>query len=111
MSTALLETGIFTVISRDDNGITVRLSDASHPVFKAHFEGNPILPGFMQIDIIAVLLGKSVVAISMAKFMKPVRPSETITYQVGEGEKSTRILLKDAAGKSVSDIKLHWEPL
>jgi 3-hydroxyacyl-[acyl-carrier-protein] dehydratase len=109
MSAAVLETGIFTVVSRDEKSITLCFSDASHPVFRAHFEDNPILPGFMQIDIVAALFKKRVTAITMAKFMKPIRPDETVTCHVTEGSKSTRILLKDADGKSVSDIKLQWE--
>ena len=111
MSAALLETGIYTVISQDENSVSVRFSDASHPVFKAHFKENPILPGFMQIDIIAAILGKRVTAISMAKFMKPLRPEDAITYHLAEGSKTTRVTLKDAEGQNVSDFKLVWEPL
>lgn len=111
MSAELLETGIFTVISRDESSAEVRFCDASHPVFKAHFEGNPILPGFMQIDIVAAIFKKRVTAISMAKFMKPIRPGESVTYYVSDGPKSTRILLKDSDGQNVSDLKLIWEAL
>lgn len=111
MNTTRLEEGIYTVVTRDENSVTVIFSDASHPVFKAHFEGNPILPGFMQIDIIAAIKKKRVSAITQAKFMKPLLPGDRITYHIDEGAKATRISLKDAKNTTVSSFKVEWEPL
>ena len=106
-----LEEGIYRIVEHDGTRTVLELSDASHPVFKAHFENNPILPGFMQIDIIAAVMKKRVRAISMAKFMKPVLPGMTLIYTVAEGEKTTRIRVQGVQGESFSDIKLLWSDL
>ena len=106
-----LEKGIFRVVENDGTRIVVELSDATHPVFRAHFENNPILPGFMQIDIIAAVMKKRVRTISMAKFMKPILPETTLIYSVAEGEKATRIRVQGQEGESFSDIKLLWDDL
>lgn len=106
-----LEEGIYRVKEHEGTRVVVALSDASHPVFQAHFEKNPILPGFMQIDIIAAIMKKRVHTIAMAKFMKPILPETTLIYNVTEGEKATRIRVQSAEGDSLSDIKLLWDKL
>ncbi len=110
MRSALHE-GIFTVAARDESTITIELTDASHPVFQAHFEGNPLLPGYMQIDIIAALLGKEVDAISSAKYMKPVRPKDSITYSTKHKEDKATVTVTNAEGEKVSVIKVQWHDL
>jgi len=108
MNAAVLYGGLYRVVSRDATVLCVELCDASHPVFKAHFENNPILPGFMQIDIVAQCLGKRVTSISQAKFMKPVRPQERICFEIKESERSVQIRVNDTGGNRVSDLKLLW---
>lgn len=110
MSSALHE-GMFTVVARDESAITIELTDASHPVFQAHFEGNPLLPGYMQIDIVAALLGKEVDAISGAKYMKPVLPESRIIYTIKHKENKASITVTNAEGEKVSVLKLQWHDL
>ena len=58
---------------------SIRL-DPSHPLFKAHFPGNPITPGVCLIRIATDLCGKvagrelSLVGASDIKFLVPLRP-------------------------------------
>ncbi len=65
-----------------DNRWEVVLSDVSHPVFQAHFEGNPLLPAFLQIDIFAMLIGKKIIKIERCKFKQPILPNDTIIYEI-----------------------------
>ena len=111
MSPAALHEGIFALEKREGEELTIRIGTAEHPVFLAHFEGNPILPGFMQLDIVAALAERKITGIVMAKFMRPVLPGDLLYCRVTEGEKATRILIRDEEGKSVSDFKLHWQAL
>jgi len=60
----------------------VKLSDVSHPVFQAHFEGNPLLPAFLQIDIFAELVDKKIVEIQRCKFKQPIVPNDVIVYEI-----------------------------
>ena len=60
---------------------------AEHPALAGHFPGAPILPAVLLLDEIVCALetGGSTVAgghwhISTAKFVRPVRPGETLTF-------------------------------
>jgi 3-hydroxymyristoyl/3-hydroxydecanoyl-(acyl carrier protein) dehydratase len=53
-----------------------------HPTAAGHFPGNPILPGALLLDaiVLAVSRGMSMtgVTIQSAKFLRPVRPGDTL---------------------------------
>jgi 3-hydroxymyristoyl/3-hydroxydecanoyl-(acyl carrier protein) dehydratase len=52
---------------------------AEHPALAGHFPGAPILPGVLLLDeIVCALEGHW--HISTAKFVRPVRPGETLTF-------------------------------
>jgi 3-hydroxyacyl-[acyl-carrier-protein] dehydratase len=107
MSANSLTEGLYRVISRSDEKVCIELADASHPVFKAHFEGNPILPGFLQLDIIAEILGKEIAEIGSAKFTKMVLPKMRIIYEIGEAKKGYRIVIRNDAGDMFSDFRVR----
>jgi 3-hydroxyacyl-[acyl-carrier-protein] dehydratase len=62
--------------------------DFSHPVFKGHFPGRPILPGVMMCDIVRDLVSESLstkVQLSLAKnikFSKMISPSQDNHYRI-----------------------------
>ncbi|WOE69610.1 hypothetical protein RZR97_10940 [Hydrogenimonas thermophila] len=72
---------LFTIIKKDEQSGIVHLSDKEHPVFKAHFPGQPILPGFIHLEIISKLFDHKINQIKKAKFTKPVQPESTIIYK------------------------------
>jgi 3-hydroxymyristoyl/3-hydroxydecanoyl-(acyl carrier protein) dehydratase len=60
---------------------------AEHPALAGHFPGAPILPGVLLLDeIVCALgadggsLGRGHWHISTAKFVRPVRPGETLSF-------------------------------
>lgn len=60
---------------------------AEHPALAGHFPGAPILPGVLLLDEIVCALAADGGAppggqwhISAAKFVRPVRPGETLTF-------------------------------
>lgn len=73
---------LYSVEKLDENQWEVTLTDETHPVFKAHFDGNPLLPAFLQIDIISELLSKNLVEIKRAKFKLPILPNDRVIYEV-----------------------------
>jgi len=77
-----LSRDLYAVKKLQENIWEVILSGAEHPVFKAHFEGTPLLPAFLQIDIFAELIGKKIVKIERCKFKQPILPNDTIVYEV-----------------------------
>jgi len=107
MESALME-GLYRVVSRQRGHVVVELSDASHPLFKAHFENNPLLPGFIQLDIIAEIEHKTIDAIQSAKFMKTILPGNRLVYELEETKKGWRIRVGDEAGSLFSDLRVQW---
>ncbi|HIP44760.1 MAG TPA: hypothetical protein EYG93_05450 [Sulfurospirillum arcachonense] len=72
---------LFTIIKKSKDNAIVRLSNKEHPIFKAHFPGQPILPGFIHLEIISKLFDHKINYIKKVKFIKPVQPGSTIIYK------------------------------
>jgi len=73
---------LYTVLSSTPDCIQIQLSKEDHPIFKAHFPNNPILPGFLQIDIISEILEDKITTINKSKFISHVCPNDIIEYQI-----------------------------
>jgi len=96
--------GLYDIIERNEERVTVKLAPENHPIFKAHFPGNPILPGFIQIEIISKILGDDIVTINSGKFLSHILPGDMITYDIKkEGTKTKIKILKES--KKVSEIR------
>ncbi len=72
---------LYTVEYKDENKAIVKLSDANHPVFKAHFPQMPILPGFVNFEIVSDVFNIKITKIKKAKFLKTARPNQTLIYE------------------------------
>lgn len=77
----MLTDDLYSVEFKDDNKAIIKLSDSNHPVFKAHFPTNPILPGFINFDIISELFNLEITKIKKAKFIKIIKPNQILTYE------------------------------
>ena len=89
----MLKDTFFTVLSSEDtdNYHTCRVAlNALHPIFQAHFAGNPIVPGACIVQIIKELSADYfnrklfVCAVKNMKFLRPINPLESneITVQL-----------------------------
>ena len=76
----MLLDGLYSIVDKSADKGSVLLSDASHPIFKAHFPSNPILPGFVHLEIIEELFDIQITGIKKAKYSAIVLPSETLKY-------------------------------
>lgn len=85
---------LFEVVEKTSNTIIIKLSNSSHPVFKAHFPNNPILPGFCHIEILSTLLKDNITKVKLLKLHQKALPNDTITYkiQTKNNQKTIKIL-------------------
>jgi len=97
---------LYTLTCKDDKTFNVTLTDENHPIFKAHFPNNPILPGFILLDISAQILGVTIVSIKKAKFLRNILPQSLLHFHVEEKDKTLKIIVKQNEQK-VAD--LHYE--
>lgn len=81
-----LTQNLYTLTTSNDNIFEIVLANETHPVFQAHFPNNPILPGFLQIDIAEKLLGTSFKKIKKAKFLHIIKPNDHIFYECKENK-------------------------
>ena len=72
--------GLYKIIEDSFSEVVIELSDASHPIFKAHFPGNPILPGFVHLEIISKVFEMEISGIKKAKFTGLVLPKQRLSY-------------------------------
>jgi 3-hydroxyacyl-[acyl-carrier-protein] dehydratase len=72
---------LYTIISKSDDKVILKLSDQYHPIFKAHFPSNPILPGFIHFEILSEIFNLEISNIKKAKFSKPVTPNQILEYE------------------------------
>ena len=72
----------YTVKQLDELSWEVTFADATHPVFKAHFEGNPLVPAFLQIDIFGEIIKKELSKIERCKFKLPILPNDNVIYKI-----------------------------
>jgi len=77
----MLTDKLYTITYRDDKKAIVELCDETHPIFKAHFPTQPIMPGFVNFEIIADAFDIKITTIKKAKFLKVVVPNQILTYE------------------------------
>jgi 3-hydroxyacyl-[acyl-carrier-protein] dehydratase len=78
----LLSKDLYTYKKLTKDSWEVVMANETHPVFKAHFEGNPLLPAFLQIDIFSEILDKKLLSIDRSKFKQPIFPNDVIVYKI-----------------------------
>jgi 3-hydroxyacyl-[acyl-carrier-protein] dehydratase len=95
---------LFEILEKSENYYKIELASKEHPVFKAHFPDNEILPGFMQIEIIAQILNHKISAISKAKFLSIIKPADIIEYYISNiNNKKYKVIIK-SENKKISEI-------
>ncbi|MGZ8547252.1 MAG: hypothetical protein ACXW33_01420 [Sulfuricurvum sp.] len=79
---SILTQKLYTLMIQEENQVLIRLADETHPIFKAHFEGNPLLPAFLHVDIVAEIFGLEIIGISRSKFMEPLKPLDAVMIRL-----------------------------
>lgn len=88
------------------------LFPAHHVGFKGHFPGNPLLPGFLHIELVLDILHShfphlELLAVRSAKFLRPILPDEIIEVNLSfESDGSVAVELH-VSGTAVSELVLE----
>jgi 3-hydroxyacyl-[acyl-carrier-protein] dehydratase len=85
----------------NDNGFTQRWSiDADHPSLAGHFPGQPLVPGVLLLERVALALrawrGQRLVRVREAKFMAPLLPTQEAELQLTEAGPQIRFEIRCA---------------
>ena len=82
--------------------------DGSWPCFSGHFPGDPILPGIVQLDMVAECISAArgeqatVTGLGRVKFRKIVRPGELLDIHIACGSKKDHYVFQiTGAGEDV----------
>ena len=86
---------------------------ASHRGFQGHFPGYAILPGFLHIEVVLDILRQrtgpvEITAIRRMKFLRPIKPEETVTLTLlprGKGRLEAKL---QVAQTPVCEMELEW---
>lgn len=76
------------------NGFSQALRfDAGHPALPGHFPGQPLVPGVLLLEQLALALrawrGQRLVRVPEAKFVAPLRPGESARLELTPAAAST----------------------
>ena len=96
----------YTIIAHDETRFCIKLSDASHPIFQAHFPTYPIVPGFILLDISAEVLGIEIFKIKKTKFLQNIAPQSVLYFDVTRKENVFKIIITQNEQKVA---ELHYE--
>lgn len=78
---SMITKDLYKIQSKDKDKITIKLADANHSLFKAHFPSEPILPAFIHFEIITDIFNLEIKIIKKAKFMQIIGPEQELTYK------------------------------
>lgn len=71
---------LYTLVEQNDEQFCIRLADKHHSVFQAHFPDNPLLPGFMLLDISEKHFQLRLKKIKKMTFLAAVLPQDCLTF-------------------------------
>lgn len=81
----------FTVVPTDVNRVKIIFADSTHAIFKAHFPDNPLVPGFVLMDICEMVFALTIKKLSKAAFLIPIQPNDVVYLSRRNTAKATRI--------------------
>lgn len=91
---------IYEIIEKEsDVFYKIKLATKDHEIFKAHFPDNPILPGFVQIDICSELFDLNLRKIKKVKFINILMPEDIVYVKLNKN----RLVLTTETSK-ISEI-------
>ncbi|WP_428025199.1 3-hydroxyacyl-ACP dehydratase [Arcobacter sp.] len=90
---------LYEIVQLDGFDCKIMFSTSKHPIFKAHFPTNPILPGFIQIDICEEIFNLKINKIKKAKFLNIIKPEDIIDINLNISKKKI-VLLKETTKMS-----------
>lgn len=81
----------YTVTSMGSNQVKITFTGPTHAIFKGHFPDNPLVPGFVLIDICEIVFALTIKKLNKATFLIPIEPSDVVYLSCRKAAKTTRI--------------------
>ncbi len=72
---------LYKILENSESQTVIQFSHSSHQVFQAHFPNNPILPGFLHLDLFEELFNIEIKGVKKAKFLHFISPNMIIYIQ------------------------------
>ncbi|MDF1874732.1 hypothetical protein JHD48_03160 [Sulfurimonas sp. SAG-AH-194-I05] len=72
--------GLYILLEKELTRAKIQLTSEEHPIFKAHFPENPILPAFIHFEIVSEIFNITINNIQKAKFTEVIRPNKILLY-------------------------------
>lgn len=77
----MLTKNLYSIEFKSDEKAIIKLADNTHPVFLAHFPTQPVLPGFINFEIVSEVFDIKINNIKKAKFNKILEPNQIVVYK------------------------------
>ncbi|MDR2790990.1 MAG: hypothetical protein LBB59_08470 [Campylobacteraceae bacterium] len=97
-----MDTNLYSV-KKHDNSFSITLSGGEHAVFKAHFENNPILPGFIFLHICENAAKHKISEVIRAKFISFAKPNDILELNIAQKEEVFYAVF-ECGGKKICTI-------
>lgn len=81
----------YTLLNKEKDFFEVKLACDNHEIFKAHFPGNPIVPGFVLFEICSCVRKDEIKKITKAKFFEVISPESILYFYFEEEGKKVNI--------------------
>ncbi|MCJ8328165.1 MAG: hypothetical protein MJK08_13815 [Campylobacterales bacterium] len=95
---------LYTIVYTSELKYIIKFTNKNHAVFKAHFLNNELVPGFLQIEIIAKLMNHKIKNIKKAKFISVIRPNDTVEYLISKKNNIQYSIKISKEDKKISEI-------
>ncbi len=87
---------LYTVTSRARDVFTCKLCDKEHPIFKAHFPGHPLLPGFVLIDMCEIEFSQKIRFIKKISFLEEILPKDELEFVLCQKKSPLHVEVRSA---------------
>jgi 3-hydroxymyristoyl/3-hydroxydecanoyl-(acyl carrier protein) dehydratase len=84
----------YTILDQTPTKISIKFASKKHKLFLAHFHNNPIVAGFLQLDILTQILKHNIKKIIYIKFLQSLKPLDIVVYHIKESKHETFFEIK-----------------
>jgi 3-hydroxyacyl-[acyl-carrier-protein] dehydratase len=107
---------MFSVSKWSDDRIQIQMN-AGHPIYQAHFPGNPITPGVLTMQMIRECAGRKIgqnlrfKSIKICRLAAMVRPGDTLRLKMDISENNGTVKLKATLtdAENEEDLRLQLD--
>jgi 3-hydroxyacyl-[acyl-carrier-protein] dehydratase len=95
---------LYNLTRKNEDSFSIKLANSKHAVFQAHFPGNPLVPGFIMIEICSQVLNHEIIEIKKAKFVNKALPEDTLDFFITQKKSALHVEIKKEEIKIASIV-------